>query len=80
MDSKRYFITHIIPATTALVSLLLLMTAAYYGMYGQWEYAVICLVGIVMDFYIYSVLTKFIDKKYSGENPVAKDRTTTLKD
>lgn len=80
MDSKRYFLTHIIPATTSILSLLLLLAAVYYGMYEQWVYAVICLIGIVLDFYIYLVLTKLIDKKYSGGTQVAKDKPTTLKD
>lgn len=79
MDSRRYFITHIIPATTSIASLALLMTAVYYGVYEQWIYAAICITAIVLDFYVYSVLTKIVDKKYSGTQ-VATDKPTTLKD
>ena len=35
MVSNKYFILHIVPATTAIISLILLMAFVYYGLYEQ---------------------------------------------
>lgn len=32
------FIMHIVSATTAIISLILLMASVYYGLYEQWIY------------------------------------------
>lgn len=79
MGSNKYFITHIVPATTSIVSLVLLMTTVYYCLYEQWIYVAICIIAIILDFYIYIVLTKIINKKHSTSQIVA-DKLTTLKD
>jgi len=79
MGSNKYFITHIVPATTSIVSLVLLMTTVYYCLYEQWIYVTICIIAIVLDFYIYIVLTKIINKKHSTPQ-IEANKTTTLKD
>ena len=38
------FIMHIVSATTAIISLILLMASVYYGLYEQWIYVAICIV------------------------------------
>lgn len=50
------FIMHIVSATTAIISLILLMASVYYGLYEQWIYVAICIVAILLDFYIHMVL------------------------
>ena len=79
MDSNKHFITHIVPATTSLVSLVLLMTAVYYSLYEQWIYVAICIIAIALDFYIYIVLTRIIDKRHNSSQ-IVSNKTTTLKD
>lgn len=41
--------------TTAIISLVLLMTSVYYGLYEQWIYATICIVAVVLNFYTYGL-------------------------
>ena len=36
------FIMHIVSATTAIISLILLMASVYYGLYEQWIYVHCC--------------------------------------
>ena len=61
------FIMHIVSATTAIISLILLMASVYYGLYEQWIYVAICIVAIVLDFYIHMVLVNKINNKYQSE-------------
>lgn len=79
MVSNKYFILHIVPATTAIISLILLMASVYYGLYEQWIYAAICIIAIVLDFYIHTVLTNKINNKYNSKQAKSK-KTTSLKD
>lgn len=79
MGSNKYYITHIVPATTSIVSLVLLMTTVYYSLYEQWIYVAICIIAIVVDFYIYKVLTRIIDKRHNTSQ-IVSNRVTTLKD
>lgn len=62
MDSKKNLITHIVPATAAFVSLALVLVGIFFGLYEQWMSVAICIFAIVLDFYIYIVLTKKIEK------------------
>ena len=54
------FIMHIVSATTAIISLILLMASVYYGLYEQWIYVAICIVAILLDFYIHMLLVNKI--------------------
>ena len=73
------FIMHIVSATTAIISLILLMATVYYGLYEQWIYAAICIVTIVLDFYIHTVPVNKINNKYNNKQAKSK-KTTNLKD
>ena len=52
------FIMHIVSATTPTISLILLMASVYYGLYEQWIYVAICIVAILLDFYIHMEIAK----------------------
>lgn len=73
------FMIHIVSATTAIISLILLMASVYYGLYEQWIYAAICIVAIVLDFYIHTVLINRINNRYNSKQAKSK-KTTNLKD
>ena len=73
------FKMHIVSATTAIISLILLMASVYYGLYEQWIYVTICIVAIVLDFYIHTALINKINNKYNSKQAKSK-KTTNLKD
>ena len=73
------FIMHIVSATTAIISLILLMASVYYGLYEQWIYVTICIVAIVLDFYIHTALINKINNKYNSKQAKSK-KTNNLKD
>lgn len=73
------FIMHIVSATTAIISLILLMASVYYGLYEQWIYVTICIVAIVLDFYIHTALINKINNKHNSKQAKSK-KTTNLKD
>lgn len=79
MASNKYFIMHIVPATTAIISLILLMASVYYGLYEQWIYAAICIVAIVLDFYIHTTLVNKINNRYNNKQTESK-KITSVKD
>lgn len=79
MVSNNFFIQHIVPATTAIISLILLMASVYYGLYEQWIYAAICIIAIVLDFYIHTISINKINNKYNSKQAKSK-KTTSLKD
>lgn len=70
---------HIVSATTAIISLILLMASVCYGLYEQWIYVAICIVAIVLDFYIHMTLVNKINNKYYNKQAKSK-KTTNLKD
>ena len=70
---------HIVSATTAIISLILLMASVYYGLYEQWIYVTICIVAIVLAFYIHTALINKINNKYNSKQAKSK-KTTNLKD
>ncbi|MDC7130230.1 hypothetical protein [Bacteroides caccae] len=55
------------------------MASVYYGLYEQWIYVAICIVAIVLDFYIHMVLVNKINNKYYNKQAKSK-KTTNLKD
>ena len=71
------FIMHIVSATTAIISLILLMASVYYGLYEQWIYVAICIVAILLDFYM--VLVNKINNRCNSKQAKSK-KTTNLKD
>lgn len=73
------FIMHIVSATTGIISLILLMASVYYGLYEHWIYVAICIVAIVLDFYIHMTLVNKINNKYYNKQAKSK-KTTNLKD
>lgn len=73
------FIMHIVSATTAIISLTLLMASVYYGLYEQWIYVAICIVAIVLDFYIHTALVNKINNRCDSKQVKSK-KTTNLKD
>ena len=73
------FIMHIVSATTAIISLILLMASQYYGFYEQCIYVAICIDAIVMDIYIHMTLVNKINNKYYNKQAKSK-KTTNLKD
>lgn len=77
MVSKIY-LTHIVPAVTALVSLVCVLAIVFFALFEQWLYVALASTALVLDFWLYWILTKRIDRNFCIDNE--PDKPTTLKD
>ena len=67
MVSKIY-LTHIVPAVTALVSLVCVLAIVFFALLEQWLYVALASTALVLDFCFYWILTKRIDRNFCIDN------------
>lgn len=77
MVSKIY-LTHIVPAVTSLVSLVCVLIIVFFALFEQWLYVTLATTTLVLDFCVYWILTKRIDRNFRIDNE--PDKPTTQKD